>query len=76
VDPNFQGRRIASKLVTWGLERADKDHVPVYLESTPAAVRVYTRLGFKELKRLNVLNDNKSHILTVMIRAPNVIMEI
>ncbi|KAF1998105.1 hypothetical protein P154DRAFT_263009 [Amniculicola lignicola CBS 123094] len=75
VDPEFQGRSIASNLVTWGLERADKDHVPAYLESTPAAVRVYTRLGFKELKKLHVLKDNKSHNLTVMLRTPDRIAE-
>ncbi|KAF1812936.1 hypothetical protein P152DRAFT_367512, partial [Eremomyces bilateralis CBS 781.70] len=54
VDPAFKGRGIASKLVKWGTDRADGDGLPAYLESTPAAVGVYERLGFKVQRRLSV----------------------
>ncbi|KAF1992033.1 hypothetical protein K402DRAFT_388607 [Aulographum hederae CBS 113979] len=71
VDPDFNGRRIASNLVKWGLDQADEDQLPAYLESTPAAVGVYKRSGFKALKKLKVIKDNETHLLTVMIRKPN-----
>jgi ribosomal protein S18 acetylase RimI-like enzyme len=70
VDPNFKGRSIGSKLVQRGIDRAERDGLPAYLESTPAAVGVYKRLGFKELRTLSVVKDNESHVLTVMKRMP------
>ncbi|KAF2422400.1 hypothetical protein EJ08DRAFT_653181 [Tothia fuscella] len=75
VDPAFKGRSIASNLVKWGLDQADKDQVPAYLESTPAAVGVYERLGFESVKKVRVLKGNEDHILAVMIRKPKVTTE-
>jgi GNAT superfamily N-acetyltransferase len=68
VDPDFAGRGIASRLVKWGTSKADRDGVPSYLESSPAALNTYKRCGSKELKGLQVVKDNDSHILTVMVR--------
>lgn len=68
MDPDFKGKGIASKLVKWGLSKADDAGLPAYLESSPAAVGVYTRMGFKELGKLNIIKNNDSHPLTVMIR--------
>jgi predicted N-acetyltransferase YhbS len=68
VDPDFKGKGIASKLVKWGIGKAEEAGMPAYLESSPAAVAVYRRLGFKELRKLNVIRNNESHPLTVMIR--------
>ena len=46
TDPKYQGRGAATMLTKWGLERAERDRVPVYLESTLNAVSLYERLGF------------------------------
>ncbi|KAF2464817.1 acyl-CoA N-acyltransferase [Lindgomyces ingoldianus] len=72
VDPEFAGRGIASSLVKWGLAKADRDGLPAYLESTPAAVGMYKRLGFEELRGLHVIKDNESYFLTVMKWMPDV----
>jgi ribosomal protein S18 acetylase RimI-like enzyme len=76
VDPEFQGKSIASNLVKWGLEKADRDQVPAYLESTPVALGLYKRLGFKVLRKLIIIKDNESHFLTAMIRTPDGTAEI
>jgi ribosomal protein S18 acetylase RimI-like enzyme len=46
---------------------AQKAGYPVYLESTPAAVGLYKRLGFQELRRLKVINKDEDHYLTVFL---------
>lgn len=68
VDPVFKGKGIASNLVQWGIDKAEEAGLPAYLESSPAAVGVYRRLGFKELRKLNLLKNDDSHPLTVMLR--------
>lgn len=50
--PEHQGRGAATILTNWGLERAKKDNLPVYLESTVAASSLYRRLGFVALDGL------------------------
>ena len=44
--PKFQGRGAGTLLTEWGISRAKKDKVPVYLESTIGASSMYLRLGF------------------------------
>lgn len=68
VDPDFKGKGIASKLVQWGIAKAEEAGLPAYLESSPAAVGLYRRLGFKELRELSVIRNDESHSLTVMMR--------
>lgn len=46
TDPKYQGQGAATMLIRWGLERAEKEGVPVYLESTLNAVSLYEKLGF------------------------------
>jgi hypothetical protein len=48
--------------------RAKEVGVPVYLESSPEAVGLYRRLGFTELKRLDVLQGDSGYVLTVFIK--------
>jgi len=57
--------------VQWGVGKAEEVGLPTYLESSPAAVGLYRRLGFKELRKLSVIRNDESHFLTVMIRAPS-----
>jgi predicted N-acetyltransferase YhbS len=70
VDPDFKGRGIASRLVKWGTDQADRDGLPTYVESTPAAVETYKRCGFREQKKLSVIKNNDGYFLTIMTRAP------
>jgi predicted acetyltransferase len=44
--PEFNGRGLASKLLKWGLSRADEDKTMVFLVSTPQGRRLYERYGF------------------------------
>ena len=47
VEPAAQGRGVGSALVRTGLERADRDGVPTFLETgTQPNVAFYERLGF------------------------------
>lgn len=47
VDPAYQGRGLASKLLKWGLARADEESVEVYLSSSPEGRRMYEKYGFE-----------------------------
>jgi ribosomal protein S18 acetylase RimI-like enzyme len=50
VDPAQQGRGYGSMLLRHALERADRDHLPAYLESTsPESKPLYERHGFEEI---------------------------
>lgn len=72
VDPEFTGRGIASQLVQWGIDRSEKDRVPVYLESSAAAKGVYTRLGFEAIKELPTPEDGgRPHM--AMLRKPRAV---
>ena len=55
TDPQYERRGAATSLINWGLERCDKSNVPAYLESTPNAVPLYERLGFKITDRLSIV---------------------
>ncbi|KAJ6103475.1 Acetyltransferase GNAT family [Penicillium sp. IBT 16267x] len=41
VHPSYQGRGLASKLLKWGLARADEEGVEVYLSSSPDGKLMY-----------------------------------
>ncbi|MEU0792114.1 GNAT family N-acetyltransferase [Amycolatopsis sp. NPDC005961] len=49
VRPGHQGRGIGGRLLRHGLDRADAEGVPTYLEaSSPDSTRLYRRLGFRD----------------------------
>ncbi|KAI7780805.1 hypothetical protein LA080_015488 [Diaporthe eres] len=47
VDPKYQRRGIARSLLQWGLERAEKEGLPVHLSATPDGASLYRSLGFR-----------------------------
>ncbi|KAK4166403.1 acyl-CoA N-acyltransferase [Cladorrhinum sp. PSN259] len=49
IDPAYQGRGAGRMLSQAVLEMAQADGLPVYLESTNVAVKMYERLGFKRV---------------------------
>lgn len=69
VDPEFAGRGIASQLVQWGIDTSESDGKTIYLESTVAAKKLYTRLGFETIKEMPMVEDGgRPH--TAMVRRP------
>lgn len=49
ANPLMQRRGAGSRLLTWGVEQADKQNVLLCLESTPLGVPLYERFGFQEV---------------------------
>ncbi len=55
VDPAHQGEGFGSALVRAGTRRADRDQVPIYLETeTGLNVAFYGRLGFVVIDELDL----------------------
>ncbi|KAK1998786.1 acetyltransferase [Colletotrichum falcatum] len=49
VDPRFQGKGVARKLVQWGLEEAERrGGLELLLEASAMGRHVYSKLGFKQ----------------------------
>ncbi|KAI1191935.1 hypothetical protein F5B17DRAFT_380169 [Nemania serpens] len=46
VHPDFQGRGAGTKLVTWGIQEANKSGIKAIVEGTPAGRGVYEKCGF------------------------------
>ncbi|PVH97924.1 hypothetical protein DM02DRAFT_532181 [Periconia macrospinosa] len=51
----WQGKGVGSKLLNWGIEKADREGVPLYLESAPTARAVYLHSGFVPLGKVNMV---------------------
>ncbi len=59
VDPQFQGRGYASKLLRPMLSRIDKEGLPCYLETLEEQnVRLYEHFSFKVIEKSNIPNTN------------------
>lgn len=54
TNPKYQNQGAASKLLEWGLERADDKRLAAYVEGAPAGLRLYEKFGFKEVARLQL----------------------
>ncbi len=55
VDPAQQGKGLGDALMTYALERCDRDHVPAYLESSnPRNISLYQRHGFRAVGSIQV----------------------
>jgi ribosomal protein S18 acetylase RimI-like enzyme len=68
VDPAHQGQGHGNALMTYALERCDRDHLPAYLESTnPRNMTLYLRHGFEPLGTISV---GGSPPIVPMLRPP------
>ncbi|KAH6680722.1 acetyltransferase [Halenospora varia] len=54
VHPSYQGKGVGKALINWGLEIADKEGVYCWVHASEAGWRVFERLGFAEVGRLEV----------------------
>eukprot|EP00218_Dolichomastix_sp_CCMP3274_P010853 CAMPEP_0170135038 /NCGR_PEP_ID=MMETSP0033_2-20121228/2270_1 /TAXON_ID=195969 /ORGANISM="Dolichomastix tenuilepis, Strain CCMP3274" /LENGTH=258 /DNA_ID=CAMNT_0010370631 /DNA_START=48 /DNA_END=827 /DNA_ORIENTATION=+ len=82
TDPAMQGKRLGSKLIRVGIDRAERRGVPCYLESSnPRNVPFYLRHGFVEIEKVYPFagaadgNGRKpvegdGPVMTLMIRKP------
>jgi len=59
VDPSYQRRDIGRKLMQWGMERSREEDVPITLTASPAGLRLYQKLGFREAQLDDIGNGIK-----------------
>ncbi|OCK85534.1 hypothetical protein K432DRAFT_286526, partial [Lepidopterella palustris CBS 459.81] len=52
--PTYQHRGVGTLLLTWGLDRSQKDQLPIYLESTVDASSFYEGFGFSVVDELSL----------------------
>jgi ribosomal protein S18 acetylase RimI-like enzyme len=68
VDPAYQGHGLGDALMSFALQRCDRDRTPAYLESTnPRNVNLYRRHGFEAL---GTIQAGSSPPLVPMLRQP------
>jgi ribosomal protein S18 acetylase RimI-like enzyme len=68
VDPAHQGHGLGDALMTYALQRCDRERVPAYLESTnPRNITLYRRHGFEVLGTIQV---GSSPPIVTMLRQP------
>ena len=75
VDPSKQGNHIGSALVQYGIDLCNQTGLPLYLESSPAAYKMYQKLGFETLPekvvhKAEVLDMPTDVEVPLMVRMP------
>ncbi|KAJ9490744.1 hypothetical protein VN97_g2531 [Penicillium thymicola] len=68
VHPSQQGKGLGSKLLKWGLTRADAEGLEVYLSASPAGRPLYLKYGFREVDTFEPYPD---YVQVAMLRSPN-----
>ena len=51
VDPDHRRRGLATMLMNEGLDRADADGLPCYVEASPDGAVIYPRFGFRKVRQ-------------------------
>ncbi|KAI1323668.1 acyl-CoA N-acyltransferase [Xylariaceae sp. FL0255] len=49
--PEYERRGAGKALISWGLERAQREKIPIGLFASPKGMGLYKKLGFKEVER-------------------------
>ncbi|KAJ5531650.1 hypothetical protein N7527_005043 [Penicillium freii] len=68
VHHSQQGKGLGTKLLKWGLTRADVEGVEVYLSASPAGRPLYLKYGFREV---DIFEPYPDYVQVAMIRSPN-----
>ncbi len=69
VDPEHQGRGHGAALMRHGMQRADRDGVPIYLEADSDTVAgFYERLGFEVIDEMTIRGIDL--LYSLMVRRP------
>lgn len=68
VHPSYKGKGLGSKLLKWGLERADAEGLEVYLSASPEGKPLYEKFGFRIV---DTYSPYPGYVQSAMIRAPN-----
>jgi hypothetical protein len=48
--PSYQGKGMARAHIDWGIELSKAEHLPIFIEATPAGYSLYLKTGFLLLK--------------------------
>ncbi|KMK56602.1 GNAT family acetyltransferase [Aspergillus fumigatus Z5] len=67
--PEYAGHGLASKLLQWGLERADEVGLETYLSASPAGRPLYEKFGFRVVEEREVV---AGYVQGYMLRAGRV----
>jgi ribosomal protein S18 acetylase RimI-like enzyme len=78
TDPKYQGLGAGSVLTQEVIKRASADNMPIYLESTNVAAKMYEKLGFVKVGELSMRipgqekdkDAEEAYEETCMIRRP------
>ena len=49
--PECQRKGVGTKLMQWGVQRADQEGLTTWIHASPASYRLYERAGFQEVGR-------------------------
>lgn len=53
-DPTHRNLGAASALLQWGVDLADHERIPAFLEASPHAYGLYKKFGFEDVEMLDV----------------------
>jgi GNAT superfamily N-acetyltransferase len=65
--PSHRGKGAAGMLIKWGIEQAERDQVPAYLEAGVMGKPIYERYGFVQKGDLLEVDLNKGGMDTVFV---------
>jgi GNAT superfamily N-acetyltransferase len=68
--PEYAGRGLASRLLRWGLERADEVGLETYLSASPLGRPLYEKFGFRLVEEREVAGG---YVQGYMLRPASVI---
>lgn len=75
VKPSYQRRGAGALLTQWGLDSAERAQLPVYLESSPQARKLYSKLGFQQVDKVihEASSIGKEHDVEIplMVKMPS-----
>ena len=62
----------------WGIEQADKDGVPIYVEATPQGASLYGKLGFEIVEEIDFsmwIRGGGEYNMSCMLKKPGSIKQ-